>query len=403
MFWEKLNKRANLFTIIIAAVIIALFVLIWNRPMPSAGSQIGYSLDTVVARVISIAEEGQIQMGDVTQTYQVVNVMVLEGEHEQDFFTVEYGTRSILPTDTLLKENDKILVLISGLPDGSLNASFIDYVRSDAMLVLLVIFIALCIVVSRWKGIRSLLGTALSLLVILFFIIPSIIAGDDPIFVSIIGSLVFLAVSLYLVYGWTLKTHLSIASLLISLLITALLSGLFVHFARLNGSGDENAIYLLQFSNQLNIKDLLVAGIIIGTLGVMDDLIVSQVSVVIEIFRADPDMDFKQRFARAMNVGRDHIAATVNTLVLAYLGASLPLFLLISNAGTHISTLLNLSILAEEVVRTLVGTIGLFIAVPIATLLSCWAVDKPHRYDLLIRIFGPLLSPSEFSHPHPHA
>lgn len=397
MFWEKINKNANLFSAIIGIFIVVLFVVIWTSRPLNTESQMGYSLDTVLAQVTSIAEEGQIQLGDVTQTYQIVNVMILEGEHEHDFFTVDYGKRSILPTSKLLARNDKIMVLISSLPDGTFNASFIDFVRTDSLLILGVIFIVLCVVVSRWKGVRSLLGTALSLLVILFFIIPQISAGKDPIFTSIIGSFVFLALSQYMVYGWTLKTHLSIASILVSLIITAVLSALFVNFAQLNGSGDESAVYLLSISDQLNIKDLLIAGIIIGTLGVMDDLIVSQVSVVIEIFRADPHMGFRHRFARAMNVGRDHIAATVNTLVLAYLGASLPLFLLISTGGTHISTLLNLSILAEEIVRSLVGTIGLFIAVPISTVLSCWAVDNPQRHSRLVTVFGPLLGPSDFS------
>ncbi len=402
MFWEKFNRHSRLVTLIIALLIAGLFFAVSQKKSTESSNPIGYSLETTTARVTSIVEQGDIQLGEVSQKYQIVNIMVLKGEYSGEFFSLDYGKRSILPTGRLLTKGEKILVLISGLPDGSISASFVDYVRLDSILILIGFFVVLCVLITRWKGVRSLLGTSLSILIILFFIIPQIYAGKDPIFISILGSFVFIALSLYLVYGWTLKTHLSIFSLLISLLITGFLAAFFVFFTGLDGTGDESAIYLLQTFDQTKIVDLLIAGIIIGALGVMDDLIVSQISVVIEIFRSNPDASFKQRFASAMNVGRDHIAATINTLVLAYLGASLPLFMLISNANTGASTLINMSILAEEIVRTLVGTTGLVLAVPISTFLACWAVDKPERHDKLITVFGPLLGPSEIEHPHHH-
>jgi uncharacterized membrane protein len=286
-------------------------------------------------------------------------------------------------------------VMITTMPDGSINPSFVDFVRTKSLVILGIIFVLVCIVVSGWKGFRSLVATGLSILVILFFIVPQINAGKDPVFVSLIGSFVFLTLSQYLVYGWTMKTHLSLAGILFSIAIMGVLSVIFVNFAQLNGTGDESAIYLLQLPGQINIKNLLIAGIIIGSLGIMDDLIVGQTSVVIEIFRANPNMSLRDRFSRSMNVGRDHIAATVNTLVFAYLGASLPLFLLFTLGNADFLTLLNQSILAEEVVRTLVGTIGLFLAVPVSTFLACWALDNPTRLAKMVAIFGPLLNPSE--------
>jgi len=159
--------------------------------------------------------------------------------------------------------------------------------------------------------------------------------------------------------------------------------------------GDENAIYLLQQSGQLNIKNLLIAGIIIGALGILDDLAVGQTSAVIEIYRANPDMSFGERFKRSMNIGKDHIAATVNTLVLAYLGASLSLFLLFSSNNVDLGNVINLNSLAEQIVRSLVGTIGLFIAVPVTTFIACWVVDNNTRLSKLVRVFGPLLNPYE--------
>lgn len=381
---------------------IIILSLIGSKNAATATSSMGYSTDTVLARVNQIVETGDIQLGEVTQKYQVVKVEVLEGAHSNDFFTVEYGKRSILSTNRLLKINDRIMVMITIMPDGDINASFVDYIRTNSLIILGVLFLLACIIVSGWKGVRSLVATGLSILIILFFIIPEINAGKNPILISLIGSFVFLTLSLYLVYGWTLKTHLTLAGILFSIAIMGFLAVFFVNYSQLNGTGDESAIYLLQLPGQINIKSLLIAGIIIGSLGIMDDLIVGQTSVVIEIFRANPNMALRERFSRAMNVGRDHIAATVNTLVFAYLGASLPLFLLFTLGNANFIILLNQSILAEEVVRTLVGTIGLFLAVPVSTFLACWALDDPKRLAKLVTVFGPLLNPTEVNEPTHH-
>lgn len=397
MFWEKINKQSNLVTIIIG---VAMVIMLWTMITANSNishSSMGYSTDTVMARVNQIIEVGDIQMGEVTQKYQVVKVEVLEGDHSNDFFTVEYGKRSILPSDKLLIPNERIMVMLTTMPNGDLNANFVDFIRTDSLIILGVVFILACIIVSGWKGFRSLVATGLSILIILFFIVPQINAGKNPILISLVGSFVFLTLSQYLVYGWTMKTHLSLAGILFSIALMGVLAGVFVNYAQLNGTGDESAIYLLQFPGQINIKNLLIAGIIIGSLGIMDDLIVGQTSVVIEIFRANPNLTLRERFSRAMNVGRDHIAATVNTLVFAYLGASLPLFLLFTLGNASFVTLLNQSILAEEVVRTLVGTIGLFLAVPVSTFLTCWALDNPKRLDKMVTVFGPLLNPSEIN------
>ncbi len=402
MFWEKINKHSNLVSIILGLGLVILLWIMITANAATSHASMGYSSDTVIARVNQIVEVGDIQLGEVLQKYQIVKVEVVEGEHSNDFFTIEYGKRSILPSDKLLTLNDRIMVMITTMPDGDINASFVDYVRTESLIVLGLLFLLACIVVSGWKGIRSLVATGLSILIILFFIVPQINAGKNPILISLIGSFVFLTLSLYLVYGWTLKTHLTLAGILFSIIILGIMAVFFVNYSQLNGTGDESAIYLLQLPGQINIKNLLIAGIIIGSLGIMDDLIVGQTSVVIEIFRANPNMTLRERFSRAMNVGRDHIASTVNTLVFAYLGASLPLFLLFTLGNASFITLLNQSILAEEVVRTLVGTIGLFLAVPVSTFLACWALDNPKRLAKMVTIFGPLLNPSEISEASHH-
>ena len=395
MYWEKLNQRSNLFTLLIALALVLVFVFTLNKPPADEAPDMGYTADTVKAEVLSIAEEGSVQMGDVTQTYQIINLRILEGQYEGQEFTTDYGRRYILPSDYLLRPGEKILVSVAQMPDGNTFVHFVDFVRTNSLIILGLFFVLVCVLVSGWKGVRSLLGIGVSVLVIIYFIVPRILNGQNPIMISLLGSFFFLTVTQYLVYGWTLKTHITMAAISLAILFTGLMALFFVDLVRLNGMGDENAMYILTQYNQLNIKNLLIAGIMIGSLGILDDLVVGQTSAVIEIYRANPAMRFQQRFKRAMNVGRDHIAATVNTLVLAYLGASLSLFLLFSNSNVAFSTLMNFNYLAEEIVRSLVGTVGLFTAVPITTFIACWVVDDPNRLEKLVRAFGPLLNPSE--------
>lgn len=395
MFWEKLNQKSKQITLLVGLGLIITLVLALNQPPSGAETQVGYTSDTVKAQVLSIKEEGTVQLGETTQPYQVVDIRILEGKYTGQQFIIDYGKKYLLASSHVLQANEKILVSVSSMGDGMVYVHFVDFIRTPALLVLGILFVGVCVLVSGWQGIRSILGIGVSVLVIIFYIVPQILDGENPILISLLGSFLFLTVTQYLVYGWTLKTHIALSGILVSILITGLIAVFFVDFARLNGMGDENAMYLLQQSNQMNLRNLLIAGIVIGALGILDDLVVGQTSAVIEIYRANPKMDFAERYKRSMNVGRDHIAATVNTLVLAYLGASLSLFLLFSNSNVQFSNIINLNYLAEELVRSLVGTIGLFAAVPITTFMACWVVDRPERLEKLVGVFGPLLNHSE--------
>jgi len=395
MFRKSLKFNTNIISVIVGiGIIIGLIYLVNHQPL-NPSMNIGYTADTVKARVLSIKEEGIIQLGDVSQPYQVFDIRVLEGDFEGQQFIIDYGKKYILQNPQLLSPDQLILVSVSKMQDGNVYVHFVDFVRTNSLLILFVLFIFICVLVSGWKGFRSLLGIGVSVLVIIYYIIPQILDGENPILISLLGSFMFLTMTQYLVYGWTLKTHIALASILVCVVFTGLIAVFFVDFARLNGMGDENAMYLLQQSDQINLRNLLIAGIIIGALGIMDDLVVGQTSAVIEIYRANPDMSFRERYQRSMNIGKDHIAATVNTLVLAYLGASLSLFLLFSNNNVQFTNIINLNYLSEEVVRSLVGTIGLFMAVPITTFIACWVVDHPKRLETMVGVFGPLLNQSE--------
>lgn len=177
---------------------------------------------------------------------------------------------------------------------------------------------------------------------------------------------------------------------LISLALTAFLAGFFIDLTRLTGFGSEEALFLIQRSEvQINLRGLVLGGMLIGALGVLDDLVITQASVVFELHSLTPEMGLHDLYRRAMRVGQDHVAATVNTLVLAYAGAALPLLLLFSLSEEQFSYLLNLEFVTEEVVRTLVGSLGLVTAVPLTTLLACLVALYHHRLGPWRRYLGP--------------
>jgi uncharacterized membrane protein len=385
------------FMMLVAILILVLFFANQSQNYGELVS-VGYSSDTVKAEVVEMVEEGSIQLGEITQEYQVVKVKILDGQYINETLQIDHGKRQIRPDGFRIDVGDRIMVTVGVSPEGKLSAYFVDYVRTKSILVLVIIFVIVSVLVSGWKGLRSILSIGISLLVILYYIIPRILAGDNPIVVSLIGSVLFLAITQYLIYGWTLKAQIGLAGIAISVVITGFLSVWFVQYAYLSGFGDENAMFLMQQAGNINIRNLLIAGIIIGTLGVLDDLVIGQASAVIELHLANPTLSFRDRYRSAMNIGHDHVAATVNTLVLAYLGATMSMFLLFSINQVSIGTMLNLNYIAEEIVRSLVGTLGLFLAVPITTFLACLAVDSPERIRKLTSVFGPLTD----INPHHH-
>ena len=283
------------------------------------------------ARVDEIIEEGEVTLGETVQRYQVARVELLEGEYKGIIMEMDYGRRQILSSNVYLRPGDQILVTVGSRPDGVLTVYFADFVRTNSILFLVAIFVVTILILSRWKGLRSLLSMVLSLAIIIGYIIPHILAGEGPLRVSITGAIVLLMVTLYLTYGWNLKTHAAVLGMVIVLLITGALAALFVYTTRLTGSGDENALFLMQMLNaQINLRGLLLGGMIIGALGVLDDLVTTQSSAVFELHHIDPSLGFGELFRSVMRIGQDHVAATVNTLVLAYAGAALPMLLMFS-------------------------------------------------------------------------
>jgi uncharacterized membrane protein len=357
---------------------------------------------TYRARVAEILAETPIDLGGNIQTYQLARVIVLEGEYAGIPLEVEYGKFRIMPSSQVLDPGDEIFVLVGRRADGVIEAYFVDWVRHPALLALLGVFVASILLMARWKGLRALLAMAFSLLVIIAYVIPHILAGEDPVRVSLVGSGILLGVSLYLTYGWNLKTHASVLSMITVLVITGTLAWVFMDLARLSGMGSEEALFLMQMSDvKINLRGLLLGGIIIGALGVLDDLVTTQAAVVFELHHTDESLGFRALFEKSMRIGQDHVAATVNTLVLAYAGTSLPLLLLFTLGNGNYDYLVNVEFVTEEIVRTLVGSLGLMAAVPLTTAIAILLALYNRRLPEDIRI---LLGPEGggHSHGHPH-
>ncbi len=277
-------------------------------PPEAAGSPIGTG--TVKAEVTAILEEGMVDLGGTVQTYQLLRVKLLEGEYAGIPMDVDYGKRQIHPEGVRFDVGDVILVATSVGPDNHLNAYFVDYVRTPMLGWLALAFALAIIVMGKWKGFRSLLALAFSLLVIIAYIIPHILNGEDPVRVSIIGATILLTVTLYVTYGWTLKTHASVLGMILVLVLTGTLAWFAIQLTRLAGTASEEALFLIQMSAvTINLRGLMLGGMIIGALGVLDDLVTTQASAVFELKQANPHIAWRGLFRSAMRIGQDQVRA----------------------------------------------------------------------------------------------
>lgn len=320
----------------------------------------------------------QEQVGAFQRTgpCQEVEVEVLSGPHAGTTFDIDTGEEEY-PT---FREGDRVRVGVSSFEDAPTTFYVADFTRLQPLLILFVLFVAVALAVGRWHGVRSLLGLAISLAIVVVFVVPAILAGQPPFLVAIVGALAIMLVTLYLAHGLTVKTTSALVGTAAALGLTALLGLLFVTLGRLTGFASEEASLARFAVEGLDLRGLVLAGLIIGALGVLDDVTVSQASTVFAVHDANPEQSWGDVFRRAMSVGRDHIASTVNTLVLAYVGASIPLIVLFSTSGQPFTEVLNAEVVAEEVVKTLVGSIGLISAVPFTTALAtAVALRRPRR------------------------
>lgn len=326
-------------------------------------------------KVIEIIEQRSISSEDQLFT-QLLSVQ--KNDTGETIEVVAGSDFQPLNAQQLLKVGTELVLAEQTLYDGSTEVVVADVYRTKTVYWLLGLFAVVVVIVGGLRGATSFLGMFVSLIILLLYVVPQILSGSNPLVVGLIGSMVIGTITIYIAHGFSIKSHVALSSMIGVLFLVGGLAILAVKAAQLVGLGSEEA-YFLQFSDtaNINLQGLLLCGILLGALGVLDDITISQSSIVFELYDAKKKISWEELYERGLAVGKDHVASLVNTLVLAYVGANLPLFLLlVMNEQTPLWVTLNSDILVEEIIRTLAGSIGLVLAVPLSTFLAAQVVTR---------------------------
>lgn len=330
------------------------------------------------ATVIEILEEDSYEVEGFSgeQIYQKIKIEITSGNQEGEEKTIEIGG-DFVANSIKYQKGDKVIVSIAEDQEGSKTYLITDYQRTGSLFIVIVLFIIVVLAVSRLRGLQSLGGLLISLIVVFAFIIPNILKGRDPILISILSGILLIPATFYISHGLKRQTTIAVIGTLISLLITGILAHIFVKAAHITGTSSEDTFYLQMIGDeQINLPNLIIGGIIISAIGILDDVTISQTSIVERLHETNPEIRSGQLFAKAMEVGNDHISSMVNTLVLTYTGASIPLLLLFSTSNISSEYAVNLESVAVEIVRTLVSSIGLILAIPLTTFIATVSIVK---------------------------
>lgn len=349
------------------ATLVGLIVL-WPPADPLEGvDRLGFSSAVYDATILSVAEApcDDAPDGDGLQC-RSASVRLTQGPDRGTTRVVELPAGrgpSFAVGDTVVLSHEP------EAPEG-FEYGFADRNRKPVLWWLAGLFAVTVVALGRLRGLAALAGLAASFVVLLQFILPAILAGSDPLAVAVIGASAIAFVALYVAHGFGPMTSVALLGTLASLGVTVLLANLFVDVAQLTGFASEEASFLNVATTRIDLAGLVLGGIVIGALGAIDDMTVTQASVVAELRNANTDMGGIRLFAAAMRIGRDHVASTVNTLALAYAGASMPLLVLFVLSEQSLGSVVNGEVVATEVIRTLVGSIGLVTSVPLTTWLA---------------------------------
>ncbi|MGW3316011.1 YibE/F family protein [Streptomyces fungicidicus] len=378
-----------------AAVLIGLAVL-WPGGAPAhERTGVGFDRQTQHATVTKVVElscqsvnaSGGVPTGDTSTAEGSSAQQQADGTCKKATIRVDTGKDKGRTFDEIvqpdqsrqLSEGQKVVVAYEPSAPDDLQYSVTDVDRRFPLALLAGIFALAVVAVGRLRGVMALVALAISFLVLNFFVLPAILQGSNPLVVAVVGASAIMLIALYLCHGPSARTSVAVLGTLISLLLIGVLGSVFIGWAALTGNTDDNTGLIHGLYPGIDMSGLLLAGVIIGSLGVLDDVTVTQTSAVWELHEANPSTGWRGLYRAGIRIGRDHIASVVNTLVLAYAGAALPLLLLFSIAQSSVGTVANSELVAEEIVRTLIGSIGLVASVPVTTALAALVVsaDRP--------------------------
>jgi uncharacterized membrane protein len=288
------------------------------------------------------------------------------------------------PSTPTFAVGDRVVLNYSGGdPNDPGSYQVVDFQRSQPLIWLAAAFAAAVLVLGRFRGLAALVALGLSFAVLLFFVLPAILAGSDPLSVAVVGSGLIMFAVLYLTHGFSARTSVAVLGTLLSLALIGGLGFAFAAAAKLTGLDEQTANLIASLGTGVDARGLLLAGVVIGALGVLDDVTVTQTSAVWELRAANPALGFRELYAAGRRIGRDHVSSAVNTLVMAYAGAALPVLLYSSISGVGLGGILSSQSIAQELMRAMVGSIGLVAAVPITTALAAAVATRESAATIL--------------------
>ncbi|MCH9718971.1 MAG: YibE/F family protein [Actinomycetia bacterium] len=359
--------RRSLWFIIglLAVITAAALIILWpSEPVPT--TPLG---ERTPGTVTEVSDCKPVAEDCVTLTIEVAEGLFAGENVKTDAFQTRNSPEIAVGTQVWLVE--------SNTEPGEFALSDID--RQSSLLWLAGLFAVAVVLFARWKGVSALAGLVSSMALLIWFILPSILLGKDPVVIAAVGTAAIAIVAMFLAHGPHVGTVVAIVGTVLALFLTLALAWLFTGFVSLSGMGDEGSYFLDLQGMEFDLRGLFLAGVVIGALGVLDDVTITQAAAVAEVKRADPSARWPQLFGAGMRVGRDHVAATVNTLVLAYVGAALPTFILLTMSDLGLLQSINNEVIAQEIVRALIGGLGIIAAVPITTALMA-AILTDHQH-----------------------
>jgi uncharacterized membrane protein len=363
---SRLHRTAAL-AIVAPLALLTVVALVWLWPSPGAIGDGSASAPEIPGRVVAVEEE---TCPDATpaDVERCGTVRVSVGTEDPVEVTAPLPGGLGAPE---VEVGDDVVLIRNETPDGVAYA-VVDHQRGTGLWFVGLAFVLALVAFGRWRGVASLAGLAATFAILALFVIPAILDGSPPLLVAVVGSAAVVLVVLYLTHGFGLTTTMALLGTLAALALTGALAWLSVAALHLTGVTDDLSASV-GAGQGVDMRGLLLAGIVIGSLGVLDDVTVTQAATVAEISHADPSAGFTRLFRAGSRVGRAHVASVVNTIVLAYAGSSLPLLVLLVADNGSLTAVVPSQVVAQEIVRSSVATIGLIAAVPLTTALAAWA------------------------------
>lgn len=322
--------------------------------------------DILKAEVLKVEEYSKAGI-----TTKAVKVKILEGKYKGKGINIEYIPVKYSSNSYELRKGSRVLIKLSSEQDGRIKANIVNVSREDHLKLLGIIFLVVIIIFGGIKGILSVTSLGISGLVIVKIMIPLIVDGHNPMLVAIVSTIIIILISFILISGFTRKSFVAIIGTVGGTIIAGILAKVFTDLCSITGLASEEVNFLITYMDTvIDYRGLYLSGVLIGAIGVVMDVSMSITSVIFELKTQNPNMNFAELVGSGLKVGRDIMATMVNTLILAYVGGAMPILLVFHFMRMPLGSLVSMEILSTEIIRSLCGSIGLILTIPLTSLVA---------------------------------